>query len=76
MYVLGTLEATFHGQRTFCLVGESLSWSETPYFHKGFTNGAKVASERRNVRKKRLYLGSLVTETPKVGLKLKIFEET
>ena len=24
----------FHGQKTFCLVGGSLSWSETPYFHK------------------------------------------
>ena len=35
----------------FRLVGGSLSWSETPYFHKEspFTIGAKVASESRNV---------------------------
>ena len=33
--MLGMLETTFHGQKTFCLVGGSLSWSETPYFHKG-----------------------------------------
>ena len=33
--MLGTLETTFHGQKTFRLVGGSLSWSETPYFHKG-----------------------------------------
>ena len=26
---------TFHGKKTFRLVGGSLSWSETPYFHKG-----------------------------------------
>ena len=32
--MLGTLEITFHGQ-FFCLVGVSLSWSETPYFDKG-----------------------------------------
>ena len=76
--VLCTLETTFHGQKTSGLVGESLSWSETAYFHKGFSNGAKVASER-NVRIfffKQLYLGNLVTETSKVGLKLKIFAKT
>ena len=28
-------ETTLHGQTTFRLVGGSLSWSETPYFHKG-----------------------------------------
>ena len=33
--MLGTLETTFHGQKTFRLVGGSLSWSETHYFHKG-----------------------------------------
>ena len=33
--MLGTLETTFHGQKTFRLVGGSLSWSEKPYFHKG-----------------------------------------
>ena len=33
--MLGTLETTFHGKKTFRLVGGSLSWSETPYFHKG-----------------------------------------
>ena len=29
------LETIFYGQKTFCLVRGSLSWSETPYFHKG-----------------------------------------
>ena len=33
--MLGKLEITFYGQKTFRLVGGSLSWSETPYFHKG-----------------------------------------
>ena len=33
--ILGTLETIFHGKTTFRLVGRSLSWSETPYFHKG-----------------------------------------
>ena len=33
--MLGMLETTFHGQKTFRLVGGSLSWSEKPYFHKG-----------------------------------------
>ena len=62
--MLGTLETTFHGQKTIRLVRESLSWSETPYFHMGGpnTNGAKVASDNRNVRKKlyfeQLYLGN------------------
>ena len=32
---LGTLETIFHGQRTYRLVGGSLSWPETPYFQKG-----------------------------------------
>ena len=43
--MLGTLETTFHGQTTFRLAGGSLNWSET--------NGAKVASEHRNVKKKK-----------------------
>ena len=42
--MLGTLETIFHGQTTFRSAGGSLNWSET--------NGAKVASEHRNVRKK------------------------
>ena len=50
----GTLETIFHDQKTVRLVGGPLSWSEMPYFHKGgggaLTNGAKVASERRNER--------------------------
>ena len=33
--MLGTLKTIFYGQTTFCLVGGSLNWSETPYFHKG-----------------------------------------
>ena len=33
--MLGTLETTFHGQQTICSVGESLSWSEMPYFKEG-----------------------------------------
>ena len=33
--MLDTLETTFQGKKTFCLVKGSLSWSETPYFHKG-----------------------------------------
>ena len=33
--MLGTLEATFHSQKTFRLVGGSPIWSETPYFYKG-----------------------------------------
>ena len=53
------LETIFHGKKNFGLVGGSLSWSETPYFH--LRNGAKVASERQNERKKlffkQLYLG-------------------
>ena len=32
--LLGTIETTFHSQKTFPLVWGSLSWSETPYFHK------------------------------------------
>ena len=48
-----------YDKTTFRLVGGSLSWSETPYFH--LRNGAKVASERRNEGKKlffkQLYLG-------------------
>ena len=51
--MLGTLETTFHGQTTFRLVGGSLSWSETPYFHKGGPlRMGQVASERQNVRRK------------------------
>ena len=34
-YMLGTLKTIFHSQKTFHSVGGSLSWSETPYFHKG-----------------------------------------
>ena len=50
--MLGTLETTFHGQKTLRLVRGSLSWLETSYFHKGtLMNRAKVASEHRNVRK-------------------------
>ena len=58
------LETIFHDQKMLRLVGGSLCWLETPYFHKGtLTNGAKVASERQNVRKnlfffKQLYLGN------------------
>ena len=33
--ILNTLKTIFHGQKTFHLAGGSLSWSETPYFHKG-----------------------------------------
>ena len=33
--MLRTLETIFYGQTTFRLVGGSLNWSETPYFHKG-----------------------------------------
>ena len=33
--MLNTLEATFHGQKTFRLVGGSLRWSETPFFQGG-----------------------------------------
>ena len=29
------LETIFHGQKTFGLVGGSLTRSKTPYFHKG-----------------------------------------
>ena len=32
---LSTLETIFHDKKTFRLVRGSLSWSETPYFHKG-----------------------------------------
>ena len=56
MYVL---ETTFYGKKTFHLVEGLMSWSEKPYFH---TNGGKVASESRNVRKnlffKQLYMGN------------------
>ena len=57
--MLGTLETIFHGQKTFRLVIGSLNWSETPYFHK---NGANVASERQNVRKK-LFSNSYILGT-------------
>ena len=40
--MLGMLETTFHGQEIFCLMGASLSWSETPYFHKGGRMGPKL----------------------------------
>ena len=34
--MLGTLETTFRGKKkNIRLVGGSLSWSKTPYFHKG-----------------------------------------
>ena len=37
------------------------NWSATPYFHKGDpSNGAKVVSERRNVRKK-LYFQTAIS---------------
>ena len=52
---LGTLETTFGGQKNFPFGRGILSWSETPYFPISLTNGAKVASERRNVRKKTLF---------------------
>ena len=46
------VKTNFHGQKTFRLVGGSLSWSERLIFIRGaLTNGAKVASERWNVRK-------------------------
>ena len=51
--MLGTLETDFHGQKTYRLVGGSLSWSETPYFH--IFNGAKIDPERPNVRKKLVF---------------------
>ena len=33
--MLGMLDTILHGQKTFRLVRGSLSWSETPHFHKG-----------------------------------------
>ena len=48
--MLRTLK-NFHGQKTFRLVTGSLCWSRT--------NGAKVASERRNVRKKLFFFKQL-----------------
>ena len=51
--MLGTLETTFHGQKTFRLVGGSLSWSETPYFYKGVPyKWGQSCPERQNVRQK------------------------
>ena len=35
IFVYSLMLGVFHGQKTFSLVGRSLSWSETPYFHKG-----------------------------------------
>ena len=55
--MLDTLETTFQGKKTFCLVKGSLSWSETPYFH----NCAKVASEHQNVRKKLFFSSSFIS---------------
>ena len=42
--MLGTLETIFHGQTSFRLAGGSLNWAET--------NGAKFASEHRNIGEK------------------------
>ena len=78
--MLDTLENIFHGQKTFRLVGGSLSWSETPYFHKGgpLQMGPKLplSAKMQDIFFKEQYLGNLVTETPKMGLKLKIFVRT
>ena len=51
------------------------------FIRGALTNGAKVAPERQNVRKKfssfkQQYLGNEVTEIPKMGLKLKVFAKT
>ena len=69
--MLGTLESTFHCQKTFRLAkGLQSSWID-------LTNGAKVASKHRNVRTnfyfKQLYLRIQETKTPMVGLKSNIF---
>ena len=57
--IKGTIETIFMVKKTFHLVEGLMSWSEKPYFH---TNGGKVASESRNVRKnlffKQLYMGN------------------
>ena len=69
--LLGTLETTFHGHKTFRSVGESGSWSNMV---PKLPLSAKM--QGKNFFIKELYLGNLVTETPKVGLKLKIFART
>ena len=63
--MLGTLETTFYGQKTFSLVEGSQSWSETPNFHKGGPLGMvpKVPQsaekhERNFFFFKQLYLGN------------------
>ena len=74
--MLGTLENSFHGQKSFRLVGGSLSWSETPFFSKGGTptNGARVAPECQNVRKKTFLavqdssIGDLVIQSVSEGV--------
>ena len=76
------LETTFHGRKTFRFVGGSLSWSETPYFHKGgplrMVPKLPLSPEicGKNFYVKQLYLGNQVTVTPELGLKLKIFART
>ena len=55
------LETTFHGQKTFRLVGGLPSWLETPYFKGTLTNGANVASERQFVRKKLFFLQTAIS---------------
>ena len=52
--MLGTLETIFHGQTTFRSAGGSLNWSEI--------DGAKVASEHRNIREKKLFQTPLSLE--------------
>ena len=56
--MLRTLKTTFHGQKTFRLVTGSLSWSETPYFHKGgpLRMGPKL---QKNCFLKQQYLGNI-----------------
>ena len=50
--ILGMLETIFHGQKTSCLVGGSLSWSETPYFHAEQEILQKGGVEKENPNKK------------------------
>ena len=51
MNVLGTLETTFHGQNLSVWSGDHWVGQKSLIFIRGtLTNGAKVASERQNVR--------------------------
>ena len=58
--MLDTLETTFQGKKTFCLVKGSLSWWEMPDFHKGEGGGATVFS----FLTKQLYLRNQASDTP------------